>query len=338
LNDHNTYQILKNKTHSTQFSSSQKRKMVLLYTKERMRMNAINHIQSAAIRSYHLSHLVSFPWVNFREDANFLCKRQLKQKKVLFYQQTSIAILFWIIVSIEHFIDFLQIATCSWIVCCHILSSNTTNHFKIVWVDISNQQLTQIVLLLSCTIISFNSILNFKSHQFNSLSIHFNSSISTSIHWSQYLCPVLQRQVIHCIKHTQNQLEWNMFVVNNISRYSRFNIDRIMNEHNLNTIHTIKLWNDLKLKTQLHNCISQMDYNITLSVNSVLFHDSHHINSFIQKLFNLNLKQHELSMIELCTLFKCFWLWSNCVFNNIKHQHTHWLIDFKIAFLYHIIS
>jgi hypothetical protein len=69
----------------------------------------------------------------------------------------------------------------------------------------------------------------------------------------QYLCCVLQHQLI--VLNTQNQLKWNMLIVNNISIHISTLI--IMNEHNLHIIHTIKLWNDFKLKTQLHNC-SQM--------------------------------------------------------------------------------
>jgi hypothetical protein len=149
---------------------------------------------------------------------------------------------------------------------------------------------------------------------------------------------VLQCQVIHCIKHTQNQLYnetcslWiislNIFPFQHWSHYE-------WTQSQYNTIQfTIKLWNDFKLKTQLHNCISNGLQLHSQSITSVLFHDSHHINSFIQKSYSISISiSNNMSYWwSNCTLFKYFWLWSNCVFNNIKHQHTFidWLIDWLI--------
>jgi hypothetical protein len=131
------------------------------------------------------------------------------------------------------FINLFSVCVCAWVCSLsHSHSSNTTNHFTVVWerVDISNQQSTPIVSLLSWVELSWVELswvervlynylplnqfywFNFESHFVFNFQFTFYSFLSTlninniNINWlidrslSQYLCCVLQYQFIHSEK------------------------------------------------------------------------------------------------------------------------------------------
>jgi hypothetical protein len=124
-----------------------------------------------------------------------------------------------------------------------------------------------------------------------------------------------------------------MFIVNNLSIYSHLNIDRTMNEHTISIQYTQSKCEMISNSRHNYTIVSQMDYNTTLSIKCCFMI---HITSFIhsETIQSQSQSQSQTTWVIddriVHTLFKCFWLWSNCVqqYQTSTHSLIDWFQDF----------